>query len=401
MEGIMSSSKKKRILIVNKSFVVGGIQSSMLNMINALKEDYDIDLCVFYNNGQLKDRLPEGINVIKTNKLLQLHGMSVGDAKKSGFFVYLARLFLGGFARLFTNKLFFNIAMMLQKPLKSYDAAIAYHHEDSPNAVVSGFYRFVSKKTDAPIKLGWIHYDPYKISFDDRRNERYMEKMTKIICVSKGTADIFKKRHPNLKVPVDYCYNMQDIGRIQRLRDEKQEVLFSDECFNCFSACRLTAEKGLVRGIKALAPVFKKHKDIFWYIAGDGVEKENIEKAIKAEGLEGRIILLGNQSNPYPYMKNSDLLFSLSYHEAAPMVYMEAKVLHVPVFSTRTSSTEEMLNDGVEDFICENSEEGIRESFSELMNNREKFYSAKMALNSYIGTNDVSMNKFREWVKRN
>lgn len=392
----MDSSKKKKILIVNKSFVVGGIQSSMLNMINSLKDDYDIDLCVFNNAGQLKDRLPEGINVIKTNKLLQLHGMSVGEAKNSGVFVYLARLFLGGFARLFTNKLFFNVAMMLQKPLKGYDAAIAYHHEDSPNAVVSGFYRFVSKKTDAPIKLGWIHYDPYKVSFDDRRNEKYMGKMTKIVCVSKGTADIFKKRHPDLKVPVDYCYNMQDIGRIQRLKDEKQEVPFSDECFNCFSACRLTAEKALVRGIKALAPVLREHKDIFWYIAGDGAEKENIEAAIKSEGLDGRIILLGRQSNPYSYMKNSDLLMSLSFHEAAPMVYMEAKALHVPVFSTRTSSTEEMLNDGVEDFICENSEEGIRESFSELMNNREKLLSAKKSLESYKGSNDISVAKIAE-----
>ena len=58
--------------------------------------------------------------------------------------------------------------------------------------------------------------------------------------------------------------------------------------------------------------------------------------------------------------------------------------------------TEEMLSDGVEDFICENSEEGIRESFSELMNNREKLLSAKKSLESYKGSNDISVAKIAE-----
>ena len=148
---------KKRILLIDKSFVVGGIQSSMLNLIQEIKDDYEIDLCVFHDAGPLRDRLPEGIRIIKTNPLLRLHGMSVGDAKKKGILVYLFRAFLGAFAKIFTNQLFFGLAMMLQKPLKGYDVAIAFHHEDSPNAVVSGFYRFADRKTDAPIKLGWIH----------------------------------------------------------------------------------------------------------------------------------------------------------------------------------------------------------------------------------------------------
>ena len=97
-------------------------------------------------------------------------------------------------------------------------------------------------------------------------------------------------------------------------------------------------------------------------------------------------------------MKNSDLYLSLSYHEAAPMVYMEAKALHVPVFSTKTSSTEEMLKDGIEDFICENLEEGIRSKFSEIMENREKIASAKKQLKNYKGDNNASIGKVYEWV---
>ena len=106
---------KKRILLINKSFAVGGIQSSILNLINETKDDYNIDVCVFYNDGQLKDRLPEGINIIQVNKLLQLHGMSVKDSRKKGIFTYLFRIFLGLFSKIFTNKLFLNVALFFQK----------------------------------------------------------------------------------------------------------------------------------------------------------------------------------------------------------------------------------------------------------------------------------------------
>ena len=142
---------KKKILLVNKSFTVGGIQSSLLNLINEIKDDYDVSVLVYNNEGQLKDRLPEGVTMIKANWLLQLHGMSAAEAKKKSFFAYLFRSFLAVFDRIFTNKLFFGLAMLFQKPLRGYDVAIAYHHEDSPKAVISGFYRLVYKKTDAPM----------------------------------------------------------------------------------------------------------------------------------------------------------------------------------------------------------------------------------------------------------
>ena len=391
----MSEEKKKKILIVNKSFAVGGIQSSLINMINALKEDYDIDVCVFNNDGQLKDRVPKEINIIKTNKLLQLHGMSVVDAKKIGFLAYVMRAFLGAFDKIFTNKLFFSLAMLFQKPLKGYDVAIAYHHEASPKAVMSGFYRFVSKKSDAPVKLGWIHYDPYYVFFDDRKNEKYMEQMTKIVCVSQGTANIFKKRHPNLKVPIDYCYNMQDVNRILALSEEETDVQFSEKTLNCFSACRLGKQKAIPRAIRAFAPVLKKHQDIRWYIAGDGDDMPEVKRAISECGVEESVVLLGSLSNPYPYFKKCDLYIQPSIYEAAPMVYGEALICKTPIFTTKNISASEMV---ASDFgvICENSEDGLRETFAELAENRGKIMEMKNNLEKSDYSNQGIIDKLSE-----
>lgn len=370
---------KKRVLLINKSFTVGGIQSSILNLINEIKDDYDIDVCVFNDGGQLRDRLPKEINVIKTNKLLQLHGMSVSDAKKKGKAAYICRIFLGAFAKVFTNKLFFSIALMFQKPLKGYDVAIAYHHEDAPTAVVSGFYRFAFKKTDAPIKLGWIHYDPYRVSFDDRKNEKYMEKMTKIVCVSKGTAQVFSQRHPNLKVPIDYCYNVQDIGRICELSNERISTPISKEKFNCFSACRFGPQKAIPRAVRAFAPVLKKYPDIHWYIAGDGKDMPEVKRLISELALEDSITLLGSLSNPYPYFICCDLYIQPSIYEAAPMVYGEAKICKIPIFTTDNISAREMVSEEC-GIICENSEDGLRWGFEKIMSDRSVITEIKRNL---------------------
>ena len=383
---------KKRILLINKSFVVGGIQSSMLNLIQEIKDDYEIDVCVFYNAGQLKERLPEGIGIIKVNPLLRLHGMSVGEARKEGIVPYLFRSFLGAFDKIFTNKLFFSLALILQKPLKGYDVAIAYHQEVSHRSVVSGFYRFADRKTDAPIKLGWIHYDPYQSPFDDRNNEKYMERMTKIVCVSKGTADVFEKRHPNLRVPVDYCYNMQDIRRILQLSKQKIDKPILGETFNCFSACRFGFQKNIPRAVRALAPVLKKHGDIRWYIAGDGPDMPEVKRLIAEYGVEDSVILLGSLSNPYPYFSKCDLYIQPSIYEAAPMVYGEAMICKIPILTTDNISAHEMVPSdyGV---ICENSEMGLRDAFERLMADRTMIKEMKRNLESVEYSNQGIVEK--------
>ena len=143
----------------------------------------------------------------------------------------------------------------------------------------------------------------------------------------------------------------------------------------------------------------REHSEIVWYIAGDGPERSNIEKAILSHGLENQIILLGNQSNPYPYMKNADLVLNLSYHEAAPMVFLESKALGTPVFATRTSSVTDLLNDKQDSFICENSEDAIRDQFAWLMNYKHYVESAKLQLTNYRPDNEESLLKIKKMME--
>lgn len=75
------------------------------------------------------------------------------------------------------------------------------------------------------------------------------------------------------------------------------------------------------------------------------------------------------------------------------MVFFEAKALGKPVFATKTSSAMELLEDGADAFVCENTEEGIFARFSELMAHREKIALAEQNLRKTSVSNQPSLEK--------
>lgn len=379
----------KKMLIVNKSFAVGGIESAMINMISNLHNDYDIDVCVYYAEGPLKDRVPGYINVIKANPYLEAIGMSFFNCMKNGTIKQkIFRIWGTIWTKIISNKVPIEFALKYQKMLTGYDVAIAYHHETDKHTINSGFTRFIDKCVIARKKVAWIHYDATQVHFDENYNESFYTKMDEIVFVSNSVRERFVSFHESLNDKTRVCYNFLDYEKIYRLCEEKMKVNYSPHNVNFFSACRLTPEKGIPRAIRAISPLLQKNKDVVWYIAGDGIEKTEIEIAINEEGLNNQIILLGNVDNPYSYMKNADALLVTSYHEAAPMVYLEAIALDTFIFTTEISSASEMLS-GIENVvICENSEKGIHDSMEKLLENK-KVLIAKRNRTIIYKNNDI------------
>ena len=390
----------KKIIIVNKSFVIGGIQTSMINMANALTKYYEVHLFVYNPMGPLKERLNSDIKVKEPSWVFKCLGMSLKEVLRTKHPQMIAfRLFAGVWAKLFNNNLPLKIAMRRQPKMTGYDLAIAFHQEQRKKTVVSGFARVVDLCIEAKKKIAWLHFDSDTIDLDSQYNNPFYQKMDKVVCVSKSLMENFAKNNPELSDKMDYCYNFILYDVLKEKSLAKQEIDYPSDRFVCFSACRLTEEKALTRGVSALSSVLKEHDEVVWYIAGDGPERNKIENAIKEHGLEQQIILIGNQSNPYPYIRNANLVLNVSYHEAAPMVFAESKALGTPVFATNTSSAMEILGDKENAFICENSEEGIRELFAWLMNNKQYVKNAKLQLENYQASNYESITKIKRWIE--
>lgn len=368
----------KRILFICDSLKMGGIQTSLVSLANALSERCEVDLFLYYPHGPLRERLGPRVRVLEPSWRTQALGMALRDALRSGsLHTALFRGFSAVWAKLFDNTLPLRIAFSHEPRLTGYDLAVAFHQEQKRQYVVSGFIRFIDMCVEAKLRAAWLHYDPTAIELDNAFNLPLYRHMDKIVLVSRSLKEKYDALYPDLQDKTDFCYNVINREELLAASAQPQAIPYPEGRVICFSACRLSEEKALVRGVRALAPVFRAHSEVMWFIAGDGKERESLQSAIQEAGLEEQVVLLGQQSNPYPYMRHADLLMNVSYHEAAPMVFMEAHVLGVPVFATRTSSADELLRDGETDFICENSEEGIRERFQHLMNQPQQLHEAK------------------------
>lgn len=390
----------KRILVVNKGLAVGGIEIALVNMVNTLQEHYQVDLLIFDPTGHVKDRLNKKVMLLEPSWRIQALGMPLNRVirTKRPLFI-LFRLFATAWTKLFDNRLPVNIAIKHQKKLMGYDLAISFHQEMRKHTVASGFSRFVDRCVEAKRKVAWIHYDCTFKDMDSAFNNPFYEKMDKIVCVSRSLRDGFVARFPQFAEKAEYCYNFLNLQQLEEQSLQKQEHAYPPEKKICFIASRLAKEKALVRAITTLAPIFRKHQEWMWFIAGEGPEQENIEKVIQKEQLQQQVILLGNLSNPYPYMRNADLLMNVSYHEAAPMVFLEAKALGVPVFATRTISAEELLSDTVCGFLCDNTEKGIFDGFQHLMENPKELDDRKENLRNYQASHVESLKKIQSWVE--
>lgn len=362
----------KKLLIIDKSFDVGGIQTSLINLCLCLKDYYEIDLLMYYPEGELKGLLPEEVKIIEPSWRLETLGMSFSKCMKQGTFRQkYFRIFSTIWTKVFDNRLPIHLVTKHQKKLGEYDVAIAYHHEAEKKSLTSGFIRIMAECVEAKKKISWIHNDTGTYEIDEQFNDNYYNLVDEIVAVSKSVKDNFVNKHPQYKDKVSYCYNFLDYNGILEKSKESQEMPFPEGKFICFSACRLTPIKGIVRAITTLAPIFKGNQDILWVIAGDGSDKEAIKDVISKYELEKSIVLIGNQTNPYCYMKNSDLIMLLSFHEAAPMLYSEARFLGIPIFTTELSSSKEMLSQVDNAYICQNNEKGIYEGFLHIIENKE------------------------------
>lgn len=77
-----------------------------------------------------------------------------------------------------------------------------------------------------------------------------------------------------------------------------------------------------------------------------GGQKEEVKlvyENIKRFHVTDEVLLLGEQDNPYKYLKHSDIFVLTSLYESYPTVINEARVLNIPIVSVNIEPIFEML----------------------------------------------------------
>ncbi len=347
---------KSKILIINKSFELGGIQTALVNMVNAIHDEYDVTLAIFNPRGALKDRIPNNVTLLELSPLVQVLGMTGGDCKEYGTICQRVYKFIGGvWSKLFNNTFPVKFALAFQKDVGEYDVVISYHQETSAKTLVTGFGKFALKKCKAPKKIAWVHADFKATKLATEKNLKTYQCFDRIVSVSRTCMESFIAVYPSLKEKCGYCYNCILKEEVIRKASELQNVYErDDDTVILFSACRLVEEKGLTEALRNLMPLWEKGLKLKWYIAGEGPERDVIEKTIREYDLNDKVYMLGYQANPYPYIKEATFVFLPSLHETFSMVVGEAHILGTAVIASDLPIMREVLGDG--DYLCKDGE---------------------------------------------
>ena len=115
---------------------------------------------------------------------------------------------------------------------------------------------------------------------------------------------------------------------------------------------RLSIEKGILNVLKAI----KQLNNGKLIIAGDGPEKDNIEKFLKENNLEDRVKMVGylKQEQVKEYIKNSRFVVVPSiWYENCPYSILETMEMGKPIIGSKIGGIPELIEDKENGFVYE------------------------------------------------
>lgn len=132
---------------------------------------------------------------------------------------------------------------------------------------------------------------------------------------------------------------------------------------------RLSAEKGFLNLLDALAILQRKKYDIRLLIIGEGGQRVELEKQIIELGLENNVLLAGYKKNAKAYIPCFDVFALSSLTEGLPMTILEVMDAGVPIVSTRVGGVPEVLANGVAGVLVDSPEpDDIADGINALIN---------------------------------
>ena len=140
----------------------------------------------------------------------------------------------------------------------------------------------------------------------------------------------------------DVIYNPLDVDSIKNMSLEYQ---VQEGGFLLFVG-KLHKEKGVFELLEAYRDLVKDgYTQLDLIYIGEGKDKEQLVKKIVAYGLKDKVKFTGFLLNPYPYIRQAELLLLPSYSEAMPYVVIEAAVLNTAYLVSDFPSAREFFQE--------------------------------------------------------
>lgn len=367
----MKMKTKTKILFVVPGFSLGGTTTALASMLNCkFADDYDIDVFAI------------------TRRDCNLPPIVSHDIGSNG----LTTAYYGDFSRFQKKEKVKYLFVKLLKQIQGCSEKLEHwvtkttikkierkKHYD----VVVGFQELLATQFTShfkcPRKIAWIHCD-YASTYGEEVDELDLySRFEKVVCVSQFTRQGFVGRYPSLADKTVAIHNIFDAKSvIKRSKAPIDDPRFDISRFTIISLGRVHDVKRFYLIPEIAAQLKKASLDFRWYILGSADIPDELKRfsdAVHQYSVENEVVFLGGKSNPYPYLKAADLMVTVSKSEACPMIFNEAKILHVPVLSSDFGSAFEFIEQGKDGYIS--SLENLPQKLLDLANHPDLLASIR------------------------
>ena len=403
---------KIKLLIVGISMQPAGTEKSFLSFASCLDYDkYDVTLLLAKKEGLFLSMIPPQIRVIEMEDYGDMFTLNGGNAmrviwdsmvKKNPAVLFDILPFAAKIALRIGNRadqtmgMWCRLAKRFPDLKEEFDIAVAYWGDKTMFYMVD---HIRAKK-----KIAWLHFDYTKPMRDDRLYAPAFAACDYTVTVSKPIEQSMKEHFPALADKIVCMENINDPRLIWDLALRGET--YPDQHFKgkrILTVGRIAEQKGYDMAVQVLARLRKDGYDVRWYIIGSGEAAD--EEALKLAAIDYNVadllILLGNTTNPYTYMRDCDIYAQPSRHEGKPIAVEEAKILYKPILATEYLSAREQLSDGMLGEICEISVDGIYQSLKKMLDDPDLCECYSDRLTHLRGGNTEEMQIFEHLVSEN
>lgn len=386
---------KKRILVIHFNMELGGVESSLLGLLDTFDYDkYSIYLFLYAHEGGMMPLINANVNILPEMSKYRALTESIQENFKQGLFaIGMARIMAKVRSGLSTGSLhsghnykqyFHKLCIPYLPDIPGdYDLAISFN---DPHYIIG-------KKVSAKVKMAWFHTDALRMDFCDNIEKEMWGMSDYVVNVSEECKDVFDRKHPyltNRSIVIENILPKSFV--IERSNAFTVETeMPNDGSIKILSIGRFSNPKNFDNVPDVSRRVLETGLDIKWYLIGYGGEEALIRQRIAEAGMEDHVIILGKKENPYPYIKACDLYVQPSRYEGKAVTVREAQILCKPVVITRYATSASQLEDGMDGIIVPMDNGGCADGIVRLLKDPERMQrlSAACARRDYTNAGEV------------
>ena len=346
---------KKKLLIHNGNISIGGQEKMLMEFLNILdSKKYEILLLIEENNGKRNDyidRIPKWIDY----KFLTTEEFMNKIEKYQG-------------SKNFLKKLYYSHLLKLKKKISLKELRKYLNFSDIIIDYDMGLLRNLHKINLQNKKIiGWSHAGSGELLKKKQKREN-VNKYDCIVTINETMKNGYLKNYNNKEIVK--IYNFLDFDLIEKKAEEKLEKDYGKYIISVGSLTENKNHKLLINAFKILKEKYKISEKLL--IAGEGKERENLEKQIKELNLGNDVLLLGQKENPYKYIKNSELYILPSKAEGFSLTLVEAMCLKKMIVSTHNNGSEELVRENKYGVLVENNANEMAEKINYYLENKNE-----------------------------